>query len=345
MVRGSTGRAWAAGLLVVLGSGCGDAPCDTSRRLQLTREDSATSETLLAVTRMGSPPDTCYLRRAIAVGVRGTVVRRDEQGHWSTGVSGTDVDLRGVATYFGSSDLAAVAVGDVGTIVRTADDGATWTRVGSGTTATLRAVQFTSDGRGAAIVGDGVALVSKDLGVTWAAAQLPAGTGTLLALDSFFGSFVAVGRAGAVLTSDDGTVWTTEPAFTTADLWDVAIWSPDDTQAWIAAAADGNLYSDDGSVWTRPAGGTVRNMYNWAFPWLVDDRGALRTVPEWDAHGRYHDVDVVAQDPTAVFLAVSGECSAAAVGEGGVVALVEMTSNAEEHPRCDALPDGGPRAY
>lgn len=82
------------------------------------------------------------------------MIRRDAEGRRSAAVSGTDVDLRGVATYFGSADPAAVAVGDAGTILRTADRGSTWTRVDSGTTATLHAVQFTSEGRWAAIVGD-----------------------------------------------------------------------------------------------------------------------------------------------------------------------------------------------
>jgi photosystem II stability/assembly factor-like uncharacterized protein len=61
----------------------------------------------------------------------------------------------------------AIAVGDVGTILRTDDGGVTWTRQSSGTTGPLVAVSFPDQNTGAAVGAGGTILRTDDAGATW----------------------------------------------------------------------------------------------------------------------------------------------------------------------------------
>lgn len=80
---------------------------------------------------------------------------------WKTKTSGVIEDLHAV---FGVSGVV-LAVGAGGTIVRSADDGATWERRTSGTTQALNAIWGTANDLTA--VGDNVVLHSSDAGLTW----------------------------------------------------------------------------------------------------------------------------------------------------------------------------------
>src|SRR5713101_6843494 len=61
----------------------------------------------------------------------------------------------------------SVAVGDLGTIVRTTDGGHRWTQVSSGTTQDLRGVAFANPNAGTAVGKAGTILRSIDAGATW----------------------------------------------------------------------------------------------------------------------------------------------------------------------------------
>jgi hypothetical protein len=63
--------------------------------------------------------------------------------------------------------------------------------------------------------------------------------------------FVAVGNTGTVITSPDGTTWTTRTSGTTNALYGVAYSSTDDL--FVASGASGTfLKSADGILWTTP---------------------------------------------------------------------------------------------
>jgi len=107
-----------------------------------------------------------------------------------------------------TSATAGVAVGDDGTILTTADGGATWTRNASlpGLTAHLRSVAFASATAGVAVGDDGTVLASTDGGTTWVLQPGPSGlTADLrsVALTSATAG-VAVGDDGTILTTADG---------------------------------------------------------------------------------------------------------------------------------------------
>ena len=84
-------------------------------------------------------------------------------GGWFLQNSGTTSNLHGVY-FIGASGWA---VGDGGTIVRTTNSGATWTRSTVPTTFSLNGVWFTSPTEGWAVGVGGTVLRSGDGGVTW----------------------------------------------------------------------------------------------------------------------------------------------------------------------------------
>jgi photosystem II stability/assembly factor-like uncharacterized protein len=108
-------------------------------------------------------------------------------------------------------------VGDAGTILHSADDGASWAPQASGTSLALNDVTFTDSLNGWAVGGDegsdpsptaGVVLHTTDGGLTWGAQSVPAtsglwGVGFVDALRGW-----AVGDFGTVLhTTDGGLTW------------------------------------------------------------------------------------------------------------------------------------------
>jgi photosystem II stability/assembly factor-like uncharacterized protein len=117
-----------------------------------------------------------------------------------------------------------VAVGDLGTILRTTDGGATWTQQASGTTAYLSGAYFTDANTGT-VVGckdydlDGnctanTILRTTDGGATWKQQS----SGTTAALRGVFftdaNTGTAVGDAGIILrTTDGGATWKQQSGF------------------------------------------------------------------------------------------------------------------------------------
>ena len=71
------------------------------------------------------------------------------------------------------------------------------------------------------------------------------------------GQFVAVGAAGAILTSKDGSSWTPRFPNTRADLFDVA-WNG---SLFVAVGAGGAAYtSPDGIFWARRPSGVPATL-------------------------------------------------------------------------------------
>ena len=79
------------------------------------------------------------------------------------------------------TSTSIVGVGDVGTIVRSGDGGATWSVVESGTSEVLFGVDFVTPTTGSAVGTSGTLLRTEDGGATWAA-QMSGTTGLLTAI-------------------------------------------------------------------------------------------------------------------------------------------------------------------
>ncbi len=137
------------------------------------------------------------------VGLNDTLLKTANGTSWSPQVTPTDVSLRGI-DFFDSS--IGFAVGDFGTILKTADGGDTWIQKPSGTGEILRDVTFGTDSQTAWAVGaSGTIVKTTDGGDSWAPQVSGTGesiNGIQFPVDSNNG--FAVAAAGVLLTTNDG---------------------------------------------------------------------------------------------------------------------------------------------
>ena len=178
-------------------------------------------------------------------------------GGWVMRTSPTTQDLHAVAM----PDVThAWAAGDGGTVVSTADGGATWAVENSGTVQDLRGIAA-ADAAHAWAVGDGGTIVSTaDGGATWT--SQPSNTGHDLFAVSFSDTLHgwAAGAGGTILsTTDGGVTWVTQPSGVTSDLHGIS--AADANHVW--AVGDGGTIvstSDGGAGWTKQESGTTQDL-------------------------------------------------------------------------------------
>jgi hypothetical protein len=148
------------------------------------------SSTMLSWAKPSSIPTTHDLRfvaseplgstspRFWAVGAGGAILLSSSTPGvaWTLQASPVSVDLNAVAIYRLLPDnvLIAVAVGDGGTILRSADT-ATWTQVDSGTQSNLYGVAYTGSGAGGGFVavGEGNTILWSPTGLSWSNVLVP----------------------------------------------------------------------------------------------------------------------------------------------------------------------------
>ncbi|MBC8044202.1 MAG: T9SS type A sorting domain-containing protein [Rhizobacter sp.] len=194
---------------------------------------------------------------AVAVGVGGTILRSADGGNtWST-VSPipTTESLLSVAFVQAAATAkaataqgingfgSAVAVGVGGTILRSADGGASWALAGEGvTTSTLNVVGST-----------GVVAAAR----TERSSNARKGNGVQAA----FGVLIAAGEMGAIVRSEnDGQDWASAPSAVigTRNLIEIVT---DTTLSVIVIASDGEVFlsSDAGASWNSATSAVVQN--------------------------------------------------------------------------------------
>ena len=176
-------------------------------------------------------------------------------------LAGLTTDMRGV---FALPDgRHAWAVGGNGTILATADGGASWAPQTSNTTEDLRSVGFVDQQRGWAVGGRGTILATVDGGASWG----PQTSNTTEHLYSV--GFVdqqrgwAVGGRGTILaTADGGASWAPQTSNTTEYLLSVAF--VDQQRGWAVGERGTILATADGGAnWGNP-----RLPYDkWPAPW------------------------------------------------------------------------------
>lgn len=149
---------------------------------------------------------------------------------------------------------ALVAVGDRGHILRSTDQGKTWTQVIAPTRAMLTGVSFPDQQHGWAVGHDGVILATGDGGLTWSRQDSGKDRETVF-LDVCFRDAArgfAVGAYGKFLaTADGGKTW--QPAQPAADeIHYNQIAGAEGERLWIVGEGGLVLTSTDhGKAWTR----------------------------------------------------------------------------------------------
>jgi photosystem II stability/assembly factor-like uncharacterized protein len=108
---------------------------------------------------------------------------------------------------------AIIAVGERGSILRSADSGQTWTALTSPTRATLTGISFADSNRGWIVGHDGIILATRDGGASWIQQHNDKALSFLdvLALDPH--RACVIGSFGSCFTTNDGgTTWTQRKA-------------------------------------------------------------------------------------------------------------------------------------
>jgi uncharacterized protein (TIGR03437 family) len=152
---------------------------------------------------------------------------------------GTPTDLRAVAAPDANT---VVVVGASGTILRTTDDGTTWSRLASHTAATLHAVTFGDAKTGIAVGGAGTILRTEDGGASWTFQPNGAGADICGVAFKDAKTGIAVGSGGScdslgpfdsgfiLRTTDGGATWTSQFS-NTPRLWAVTFADADTVMA------------------------------------------------------------------------------------------------------------------
>ena len=152
------------------------------------------------------------------------------------------------------------AVGNVGTILRTQDGGATWMSQTSGTTRTIYSVHFVDANSGWAVGQSGTIIHTQNGGVTWTTQT----SSTTIRLYSVHfenaNTGWAVGDGGTILrTQDGGATWTTQTSSTTNPLWSVH-------------------FENVNTGWAVGDGGTIQRTQNGGSTWTIQTSGTTQTL-------------------------------------------------------------------
>ncbi|MCB9638917.1 MAG: hypothetical protein H6728_09245 [Myxococcales bacterium] len=282
----------------------------------------------------------------IAFGNNGQMWRSTNGGGvWSTVSSNSNNNLIAAVA---SSDGFFVVVGSSGEILLSRDKGASFSKVNSGTSVTLRSVSYSS-GNFVAVGDAGVVALSQDGGSTWSVSTQGGGRNLygVLGRSETSGYFVAVGDGGTILRSINyGVSWTTITSPTTNSLRAIAWSSLSDA---IAVGVSGTVVrsSDSGLTWAKiafsdnvtlthalsPGGGTLAvAVTSGSDYYLSQDHGITFSKRPLGISGTY--TAVALKSPTALIAIRSG---AGAVGEGPI----QFVSKSRNFTLYDAAYDNG----
>lgn len=213
------------------------------------------------------------------------------------------------------------AVGDSGTVLRTADGGVSWAAQPTLVATALRAVDFASATDGWAVGDAGTVIHTANGGGTWTAQTVP----TIAALRAVrctdAASAWAVGDAGTMLRSaGPGGAWTLQPVPTTATL--TAIDFANGKLGCVVGSGGTMLRTaDGGATWTTqsvPTSAALRavHLVDSQLGWAVGDAGTILRTTDGGAKWTLQAVPTTATLRSVHFLDAAAGW---AVGDGGTI--------------------------
>jgi photosystem II stability/assembly factor-like uncharacterized protein len=220
--------------------------------VQFVREGSSLTDDIYALTNDGEA--------MVAVGVRGSITERGANGSWRAVIGGHRGSFHSV---WRSSKGRACAVGQGGAIFcRDAmDDVNGWSRIASGMSVNLAAIDG-DESQTLMVVGDqGTSLRSTDEGRTWALTTVPDDTTLSGVWLGRRGLGVIVGRGGHIRRSTDGGAhWQLVTSGITEGF--MGVWGRDDGNVWACGMRGTLLHSPDGgATWEPQTSGFTGDLF------------------------------------------------------------------------------------
>lgn len=195
-----------------------------------------------------------------AVGAAGTIVTSPDGITWTARTSGTAYDLLGVCWAAGLGLFVACGndSGGFNAEVRTSPDGITWTqRYTAANPPALNGVATNAAGTTVIAFGTAGLILSSTNGTSWTSRTSQFSTTAILQAAWNGSLFVAVGGSGKISTSPDGITWTSRTSGTANGLIGVAANAA--TGRTVAIGATGTVItSTDGITWGT--GNTLQNV-------------------------------------------------------------------------------------
>jgi photosystem II stability/assembly factor-like uncharacterized protein len=231
------------------------------------------------------------------------------------------------------------AAGDGGLVVRTEDEGRTWTRQGLGTDAAINDIYFLDKEDGYLLTGNRI-YVSSDAGTTWRESVrfAPADFGGAVP-ELYSVRFTSkkrgwivgsVSRRDTVVdslvlqTTDGGASWARQRVPTKSELINLDF--SGDKRGWIVGASGVVLHTrDGGETWTLQRSGTNATLYNVEFRgdkkgWAVGERGTI--LKTRDGGETWRAVPAPARS-TLLGVRFANDEDGWVVGRGGVILRTE----------------------
>lgn len=214
---------------------------------------------------VGGTFDRLALRSPTALYATGPGVAAVGEGPVAFVRSADSGTLRGVAYDNRYGGSAALAAGSSGLLLRSADEGSSWTRVHAPTTATLYGVTLL-DQTALAVGSGGTALRSTDQGRSWAVVDVGvtaslygvalggASAGPVVAL--------AVGSSGTLRRSVDGGVSWTGVTLPGSPSTLYAVSFKDDTAVVVGSSGYAARSTNAGASWTQISTGVTNTLYS-----------------------------------------------------------------------------------
>jgi photosystem II stability/assembly factor-like uncharacterized protein len=190
---------WGSSILNIFSVGAGGVILHTiNGGAKWTQQTSPTKDNLFGVWGVD--------KSVFAVGNNGTILHTSDSGKtWSAQSSGTASILYAV---WGSSAKDVFVVGRSGVVLHTTNGGASWDSLTSNSKESLRAISGTKDS--IVIVGDkGTILQSTDSGKTWTS-RGGSETSNLYAICAMGDEFLASGDGVILLSKDKGETWASQ---------------------------------------------------------------------------------------------------------------------------------------
>lgn len=219
-----------------------DLGINWNNRTALNSGSAGTRDNLRAITFGNIGGSGVAAPGFVAVGDNGTILKSTDGSSWTLdSTSGVTANLNSIACGVDATlKQSFVAVGADGTVIRTFE-GTSWSKALHAEAMTgevLNGIVYGSvQNTFVAVSNNGNIFYSIDNGDTWTKSPDSNSSRPLKGVSFVKGNYIAIGSAGAIISSPDGITWTVQNSGTAADLYAVTYGAINDTHVVVGSVS------------------------------------------------------------------------------------------------------------